>query len=240
MSNTRIKDLTTTALTAASDDYLAIDGATNGTRKIKPSDIGGSSITVDSSMSSTSENPVQNKVIYTALQDKVDTVSGKGLSTNDFTDAEKTKLSGIATGAEVNVQSDWSQSDNTADDYIKNKPSLATVATSGAYSDLSGTPTLATVATSGLYSDLSGTPTIPSVTSLTVSLVVADWSSSTQTVTATGVTANSSVVVSPDPTSLDDYVAAGIVCTAQAANSLTFTCDTTPTSAITVNVLSIA
>ena len=39
---------------------------------------------------------------------------------------------------------------------------LATVATSGLYSDLSGSPTLATVATSGAYSDLSGTPTIPS------------------------------------------------------------------------------
>jgi hypothetical protein len=43
---------------------------------------------------------------------------------------------------------------------------LATVATSGAYSDLSGTPspfdpsTLATVATSGAYSDLSGKPTL--------------------------------------------------------------------------------
>lgn len=41
---------------------------------------------------------------------------------NNFTTAEKTKLSGIEAGAEVNVQSDWSQSDNTADDYIKNKP----------------------------------------------------------------------------------------------------------------------
>ena len=39
---------------------------------------------------------------------------------------------------------------------------LATVATSGAYGDLSGSPTLATVATSGAYGDLSGTPTIPS------------------------------------------------------------------------------
>lgn len=29
--------------------------------------------------------------------------NGKGLSTNDYTDAEKTKLSGIATGAQVNV-----------------------------------------------------------------------------------------------------------------------------------------
>ena len=35
---------------------------------------------------------------------------------------------------------------------------LADVATSGAYSDISGTPTLATVATSGSYNDLSDTP----------------------------------------------------------------------------------
>lgn len=59
-------------------------------------------VTVDSAISSTSENPVQNKVIYTALDGKVDKVSGKGLSTNDYTTAEKNKLSGIATGAEVN------------------------------------------------------------------------------------------------------------------------------------------
>lgn len=38
---------------------------------------------------------------------------------------------------------------------------LATVATTGAYSDLSGTPTLATVATSGSYNDLSDKPSIP-------------------------------------------------------------------------------
>jgi hypothetical protein len=37
---------------------------------------------------------------------------------------------------------------------------LATVATSGAYADLSGKPTLATVATSGAYADLSGKPTL--------------------------------------------------------------------------------
>ena len=41
--------------------------------------------------------------------------------------------------------------------------SLASVATSGLYSDLSGTPSLATVATSGSYSDLSNKPTIPAV-----------------------------------------------------------------------------
>ena len=37
--------------------------------------------------------------VYTALQGKVNTETGKGLSTNDYTTAEKTKLSGISTGA---------------------------------------------------------------------------------------------------------------------------------------------
>lgn len=41
--------------------------------------------------------------IKTALNGKVDVVSGKGLSTNDYTSAEKQKLSGIASGAQANV-----------------------------------------------------------------------------------------------------------------------------------------
>lgn len=46
---------------------------------------------------------------------------------------------------------------------LSGAPSLATVATSGAYSDLSGKPSLATVATSGAYSDLSGKPSLSTV-----------------------------------------------------------------------------
>lgn len=61
--------------------------------------VGATAVTVDSTLSGTSENPVQNKVINAALAGKVDTVTGKGLSTNDYTDAEKTKLAGIAEGA---------------------------------------------------------------------------------------------------------------------------------------------
>ena len=53
---------------------------------------------------------VSSSYLYETLQDfkethidtKVNAVDGKGLSTNDYTDAEKTKLSGIATGAQVN------------------------------------------------------------------------------------------------------------------------------------------
>lgn len=80
---------------------------------------GANKTVVDSELSSTSTNPVQNKAIYakldtliggtpvseqinTAIANKVDKVSGKGLSTNDYTTTEKNKLSGIADGAEVN------------------------------------------------------------------------------------------------------------------------------------------
>lgn len=40
------------------------------------------------------------------------------------TAADVTKLSGIQAGAEVNVQSDWTEADNTSDAYIKNKPTI--------------------------------------------------------------------------------------------------------------------
>lgn len=66
-----------------------------------------------------------------AESNKVDKIVGKGLSTNDYTTNEKNKLAGIASGAEVNVQSDWNQTDINSDDYIKNKPVAATIEKDG-------------------------------------------------------------------------------------------------------------
>ena len=43
----------------------------------------------------------------TTWNNKVDKVSGMSLSSNDFTTTEKNKLAGIASGAQVNVQSNW-------------------------------------------------------------------------------------------------------------------------------------
>lgn len=68
------------------------------------------------------------------------------------------------------VNSDWDATSGIQE--ILNKPTLAAVATSGAYADLSGTPTLATVATSGSYDDLLDKPSIPPAQ------VNADWTSS--------------------------------------------------------------
>lgn len=67
------------------------------------------------------------------LGGKADKEDGKGLSTNDFTTAEKTKLSGIETGAQVNVQADWNATSGGA--VIKNKPtSLPASDTTSTYS----------------------------------------------------------------------------------------------------------
>lgn len=63
-----------------------------------------------------------NANLQSTLDGKVNVVSGKQLSTEDYTTSEKTKLSGIESGAEVNVQADWTQSDSSNDSYIKNKP----------------------------------------------------------------------------------------------------------------------
>lgn len=148
--------------------------------------------------------------VYNATDTKVDKVEGKGLSTNDYVTADKTKvtninevveaatknitatgisitldkrnlvtnvvenielnlpasttalaglmlpsdktkLNGIAAGAEVNVNADWNATEGDA--LILNKPILATVATSGSYNDLTGKPTIPTVDVNKEYVD---------------------------------------------------------------------------------------
>lgn len=64
--------------------------------------------------------------LQTALNAKVNTIPGKGLSTNDYTDAEKSKLAGIAPGAEVNVNADWNAT--SGDAQILNKPTIPSIA----------------------------------------------------------------------------------------------------------------
>lgn len=83
-----------------------------------------SGVVVDTTYDGTSQNAQAGTAVAQAISTKVDKVTGKGLSTNDFTNADKTKLNGIETGAEANVQADWTQTDTTADDYIKNKPTI--------------------------------------------------------------------------------------------------------------------
>ena len=66
--------------------------------------------------------------------------------------SDKSKLDGIAEDAEVNVQSDWNNTDTNSDAYIKNKPTLSTVAISGSYNDLSNKPTIPSAVTESTVS----------------------------------------------------------------------------------------
>lgn len=115
---------------AGKQDTLTIDSApTSGSEN--PVESGGvytallgkqDTLIFDSTPTQNSIKPVTSGGIYSALADKVDAEPNKGLSSNDYTTAEKNKLGGIESGAEVNVQSDWNQTVTTADDFIKNKP----------------------------------------------------------------------------------------------------------------------
>lgn len=146
--------------TLQNGDYIAIDNESNGTHKFDAMKMGAnmaSNIAPAYSTAATyaiGDFCMHDGILYkcttaintpeswtashwtqtsagVALAQKVDKVSGKGLSQNDFTDALKTKLDGIASGAEVNVQADWAQTNTSADDYIKNKPVDATASVGG-------------------------------------------------------------------------------------------------------------
>ena len=67
---------------------------------------------------------------------------------NNFTTILKNKLDGIAAGAEVNVQSDWNETDSTSDAYIKNKPSIPEGASAGTTVTAVGTTAVVGTSTS--------------------------------------------------------------------------------------------
>jgi hypothetical protein len=83
---------------------------------------------IDKPISTATQTALDNKqvkgdyALNSSLDNYVLKEDGKGLSTNDYTNDEKTKLASISSGAEVNVQSDWSTTDTSADSYILNKP----------------------------------------------------------------------------------------------------------------------
>lgn len=75
------------------------------------------------------------------------------------------------------------------------------------------------------------------VTSVQVTLPAAGWQNNAQTAAVSGVTADSAVVVSPAPSSFEGYNEAECRATAQGAGTITFSCGSTPSGALTVNVM---
>ena len=88
-----------TALDKKVDKTITVNGhalSTNVT--VSKSDVGLGNVDNTSDV-----NKPISTATQTALDDKVDKVSGKGLSTNDYTTNEKTKLAGIESGANKTV-----------------------------------------------------------------------------------------------------------------------------------------
>ena len=105
---------------------------------------------------------------------------------------------------------------------------------SGANPTLAGTET----ALKGLK--LGGTSYRVAPASISVTLAANAWSNNAQTVTVTGVLADETKqLIQPVPASASsaEYESCGVKATAQAADSLTFSCDTTPTNNLTVYVV---
>lgn len=147
-------------------------------------------VVVDQIYDSTSTNAQSGVAVAEALTDKVDKETGKGLSSNDFTSGEKSKLAGIETGAEANVQSDWNQNDSTADDYIKNKPVIPAAQVNADWDAVSG------------VSQILNKPTIPTVNDGVLTIQKNGTSVGTFSAnTATGATINITVPVDADDVS---------------------------------------
>ena len=90
MANTRIKDLTETT-GPNSDDYLVIDGATSGTRKILASQVGGNSTSYD--FTSTYTPSIDGRGVYSSSY----TVTP--LSTEDLTIENGMKIQAYLEGS---------------------------------------------------------------------------------------------------------------------------------------------
>lgn len=88
----------------ASGLYVKKAGDTMTGSLTVPTVIGNLTGTATKATSDASGNNIKTTyATKTALDNKVDKVTGKGLSTNDFTTTEKNKLSGIESGAQVNT-----------------------------------------------------------------------------------------------------------------------------------------
>ena len=101
---------------------------------------------------------------------------------NETDTSSKAYIQNKPTIPAAQVNSDWNSSSGLSQ--ILNKPTLAQVATSGAYADLTGAPSLATVATSGSYNDLNNKPTIPTVNNATLTITQGGVSKGTFTANA--------------------------------------------------------
>ena len=177
------------------DKALSLEGAKTLYNDLRARLVGlegsGSDITftVDSSLSATSINPVENRVIatkFSTIDTNISDLITEVNNAKNLANSSSTNITNLTTQVNTlssNLSSTTSnltskinllEQEHDVDvkalrsesiDYsrLKNTPSFSKVATSGSYSDLTGTPNLASVALTGNFDDLSTKPFIPSL-----------------------------------------------------------------------------
>lgn len=163
-----VQDVKTEATTAISAEVTKAEtSATTATSKATEASQSATTATTkasEASASATSASTSANTATTNATNAASSAVRAENSATNSLAYAELSKQWAIQTDTPVEgslygakyyaelassgqVQADWTETDETSKAFILNKPVLATVATSGNYSDLNGKPTIPTVPT---------------------------------------------------------------------------------------------
>lgn len=179
--------------------------------------------------------------VNTAISGKQDKLSAG--NNQEFIDTDSTgvmKRSGYKITTNKNVITDKS----SAESFIPNARTIAqAVFASPAFT---GTPTAPTAASGTDTTQIATTAFVQSEISdkqkqhiaTSVTLSAANWNNNSITATVNSVTATNTIITSFDPSSIATAVNHQVYCSAQSANSLTFTClEGEPLDDIVVNVL---
>jgi len=138
----------------AGNDFLMRNSSNTRWENITPANV--KTVLAINNVDNTSDlNKPISTATQTALNNKVDKITGKGLSTEDYTTAEKNKLAGIEAGAEVNVNADWNAV--SGDAQILNKPSIPTQYTDELAQDAVGGILTDTTSIDAIYDDANNT-----------------------------------------------------------------------------------
>lgn len=221
-------------------------------------------LTFDATPTANSTNPVTSGGVYTALADKLNKAGDGSSVTAAFTAASS--RANIATGEKLSVlfgkiakwlsdlgslafkstvaktdlasdvQTSLGKADSALQSVTKSDVGLGNVDNVKQYST-SNPPPYPVTSVNGMTGNVTIKPK-----RVTVTLSSSGWDSTakTQTVTVTGVSATETAqMITPTPAlaSQTAYYDAGILCTGQAADSLTFTANTIPTADLTVYVV---
>lgn len=193
-TDSEISDVSTNAVqNKVVKEYIDLHPQYENVDEIDVPEINLPMVDCDLTLNATSIKPVQNRVITQALDDKVDKVYGKQLSTEDFTKALKTKLEGLKNYDDTDIKNSINSLTTQINTLVRGDASAAIESFNEIIAFLNGVEdsenlnsiiavieqqiagkmddiTLAKVATSGSYNDLNDKPTIPSeVTESTVS-----------------------------------------------------------------------